>query len=555
MFSAITNHSLKALLVFGLCLGTHNAQARDRGPELDRKIEVCGKRYALWTDSVSDFSRKTRNPFPGYAKILWNPHEALLAKLELIRGAKKTIQISTYIFHPDPSSLAILDELRKAIRNRGVSVQVVVDSSGSLNPSQLNHQDLKSLFFVEPGINPITHQKATVDVVIFNPLFRIKTFLGWIMDNIGQVPLEDRMPGNFDRRMHDKLLLVDSNDRENSRAVLGGRNLTDSYYGVPQIDGETYEDMEILVADVNDENESREDLESTLGMHFKRLICHKSNDWLNPTLTRDIGSKINGASKRLEKKLNLSKHHDALWSGFSRTHLDFGNEIENIRRRVSAVFKDPNRDRDQTIVNGDSIIEQLAAEINRAENTIDIVSPYIYLSDVEKERLINWVKAKPHRRLRIISNSMLTSDNLLAQTLVDTEVAPSLMSASKELDGRIQFYEFGRLDSTDLGGHRYYGKLHAKYAVVDGRIGLVTSSNGDPRSRYLNSEIGMFFDDERLGQDLQNQFNKMKDRSYLWGSSRWEILIHHPKLEGKHVIIQKLKKVYQGILKRFRFFI
>lgn len=542
--------------------------------EIRRKEEVCGKKYVYDMDSMDDYSEKKDPGFPGLSKIISDPHEALLAKLIAIESAQETIDMSTYIFTPDESSFAMLDAMRVAIEKRGVSVNLVVDSLGSLRPTDPNHPELKSLFFVKPGINKITKKLAEVNVVIFMPLFRIKSIASWFGVNFLKIASyfgadeDDPYQGtsiNINRRSHDKILLIDREDKARAVAIVGGRNIGNHYYGIPRIDEETYEDMEILVK--NDPVAKGESsLNSTLGTHFKKLLCHKGNDWLNKTVTRDISDEIEGASWEILNypgvrakytKMRAGRNYPYLKEGLTQGEVRFGNEIENARRATSQVLRDPADPHEVGPMNGNSIMTQFAKLAIGADKTIDIVSPYLYLTTAERDFLKAWLMARPgKRRLRILTNSPLTSDNMMAQALVDTEVVPDMVLSGTytigdrektwdNKDRKARVYEFGRLDAKELGGKGIYGKLHAKYAIIDGKIAVVTSHNGDPRSRILNSEIGFFVSSENIAKDLTAEMDAAIKRSYLWGSPEWQDLINHPVLKTKKNVIQGLQFIFE----------
>ena len=63
-----------------------------------------------------------------------------------------------------------------------------------------------------------------------------------------------------------------------------------------------------------------------------------------------------------------------------------------------------------------------------------------------------------------------------------------------------------------MAGHRTHateqteGTIHAKYAVFDRRISIVGSYNMDPRSRTLNSESAIVFENENLSRQLADMF-------------------------------------------------
>ena len=158
-----------------------------------------------------------------------------------------------------------------------------------------------------------------------------------------------------------------------------------------------------------------------------------------------------------------------------------------------------------------------------------------------------WLAEDPERRIEIVTNSVLTSDNFLAQSIIDLDMAPRLLLSDemRELweadtwegetnpevveseewqqminNPRIRIYQLGRLDSTFLGGDTHYGKLHAKF-ILSEAVGFVGTTNLDYRSRLYNNEMGYFIKGEEFQQSLVDTFEELKRDSYLWGSPEW----------------------------------
>ena len=51
--------------------------------------------------------------------------------------------------------------------------------------------------------------------------------------------------------------------------------------------------------------------------------------------------------------------------------------------------------------------------------------------------------------------------------------------------------------------------LHTKAFLVDGQRGFIGSFNLDPRSAWLNTEMGLLFDDAGLGAELDAEFRHL----------------------------------------------
>ena len=162
-----------------------------------------------------------------------------------------------------------------------------------------------------------------------------------------------------------------------------------------------------------------------------------------------------------------------------------------------------------------------------AKSSIRIVSPYLWLSDDDIAFFKEWLAADSSRVLEVISNSVSTTDNIPAQAMVDTILGPKLVTEVQgtKIAQQIKVYSYGRLDDQALGGTVAYGKLHAKFTIVDGKTAFVGTSNLDPRSRYLNTELGVMFEGKTEGpvaKELTDYFQNLANKSYHWGSEDWK---------------------------------
>ena len=79
-----------------------------------------------------------------------------MARLNLIRGARKSIDIQTYIWAKDDAGMLVLDELVKAAR-RGVQVRILADQLGSLNDPKL--------------LSRLARASVNLHIKLYNPTF------------------------------------------------------------------------------------------------------------------------------------------------------------------------------------------------------------------------------------------------------------------------------------------------------------------------------------------------------------------------------------------------
>jgi hypothetical protein len=223
--------------------------------------------------------------------------------------------------------------------------------------------------------------------------------------------------------------------------------------------------------------------------------------------------------------------------------------------------------------NPNSIMHLLEQSRGRDRSHSRVVSPYLMLARYydsegnllldEAQRMLEWLDEDPDNRYELITNSVLTSDNFPAQSIVDMDMAPRLLLDSEhkaawqssledsELNPelvdsdawrklvnhpQLSVYETGRLDDAYLGGDKHYGKLHSKYIVGDD-FGFIGTANFDYRSRLFNNEMGFFFASPGLREDVIADFELLKSESYLWGSPEWlemrRLLMEQGGIKGK----------------------
>jgi len=107
-------------------------------------------------------------------------------RLELIRGARKTIDLQAYLWCTDEAGFTVADELIAA-KKRGVRVRVIIDFL-NIKPHRAIYKKI---------------QQAGIPLVIYNPP-------QWF--------------GNINKRLHEKVMTVDG-----KHVLLGGANLCSEY--------------------------------------------------------------------------------------------------------------------------------------------------------------------------------------------------------------------------------------------------------------------------------------------------------------------------------------
>jgi len=156
-----------------------------------------------------------------YALILDYGQDALLARLNLIRGAQRSIDVQTYIFDEDDAGHLILDELLAAAR-RGVKVRLLVDQLAALKRVET--------FAALAGAH------TNFEMRVYNPVLG-RAHFGYPMYAWATVCCFRRL----NQRMHTKLIVVDD-----LVGITGGRNYQNDYYDWDA--RYNFRDRDILVA-------------------------------------------------------------------------------------------------------------------------------------------------------------------------------------------------------------------------------------------------------------------------------------------------------------------
>ncbi len=485
--------------------------------------------------------------------------DSLAAKIWMIDNAEYTVDLVYYIFKRDTAGYAILGALCNAVK-RGVDVRIMVDSIGSIHP---NHNELRALetcaeeadFIRDEHGNP-TEIRARVQVVIINALSKVFV--------------------RMNRRAHDKLIVTDGHIADRAIVITGGRNVSVAYHGIHNDgspDPTAYQDVEIILRPNPERSEETETVGDVTSYYYTMLFLHSGNRRLRPLRDeealqwqgdyyahiyrkeRDQAQQSLALVKSLpDFKASLEKMPTYMNEDYRTSWVRLAHELGNLRNPKAVTGVEENLRRNPNSI---QTIKIKITDLVDPSTRYRIVSPYYFVARYYDEdgneifdgvkELHKWLEANPEGSLELVTNSVLTTDNFLTQAVIDMDTAPRLLLSPELLEQwlsslekgefnpelveseawkkminnpRIKIYETGKLDSVLLGGDKHYGKLHAKYIMADG-YGFVGTTNFDYRSRLFNNEMGFYFKDDELYQDLNAVFEELKANSYLWGSPEW----------------------------------
>ena len=145
------------------------------------------------------------------------------------------------------------------------------------------------------------------------------------------------------------------------------------------------------------------------------------------------------------------------------------------------------------------LMKELLPIIQSARNCLEIISPY-FIPGKRGSAILSDLVSKG------VDVSVLT--NSLAATDVAAVHGAYANYRKRLLRNGVKLFElqpFSRQRRISVFGSKG-ASLHTKAFTVDDKTGFVGSFNFDPRSVYLNSEMGVLFEDEKLVAELRQRF-------------------------------------------------
>jgi phosphatidylserine/phosphatidylglycerophosphate/cardiolipin synthase-like enzyme len=385
-------------------------------------------------------------------RLLHADHEAAQARADLIRSATASVETSYYWIGDDRVGAWYVSLLKDAAL-RGVRVRLVVDAA---------HNDL-----------PSEVQRHLVNCGV-----AIREFH----------PHCTGHPSWYNRRMHDKTLIVD--DRH---LVVGSRNIRDSHFGLAELN---YVDRDAYLCG---------DVACQARRYFDCLwMCAE----VRPTDFRETH-----AQQRRQRQAARDNETPFVSSGKSvcpETWLASGCGLAICGRPIDCQFtRDLCTDTcpaacvgflyDPCGIKGEprGITEQLFELFAGARTCIVLETPYFVMSHNLK-RVFAEATARGVR-ITILTNSLASTD----QTTV-----------TAEFHNQKHWLLAHGIEIWELAGPDH---LHAKTVVVDSRTAFVGSYNFDPRSESLNTETGVVVHDPAIAQWVLSSVGEHLRRLYRFG--------------------------------------
>ncbi len=405
----------------------------------------------------------------GRAMVVGDPHLALTSRLDLIDAAETSIDVQYFIWQNDPSGILVIDRLLAAA-DRGVRIRALIDDV-----------QLEGLV---PKINAITRH-PNVEVRIFNP-FSVRFGMQLRLFRLAEFAID----GNrLNHRMHNKLLVAD-----NQAAIMGGRNIGDDYFGLSQ--ERNFIDTDLLLS-----GPIVPELSAGFDVYWNSGWAVPGDELLQLGLS-DV--ELSAVRERIDER--LAEHPDL-------TALVVGDRVESLAAELRlghrlqdarAVLDDPD------VAWGerpDEVADVLTELAEATEERILIVSPYLVLTPplLELGRTLNDRGVE----VKVITNSLASNDVVIAHAAY-ARFRRVILETGTEL------YEFRGDPAIARDDAAEDISLHSKYILFDDDTVFLGSLNLDPRSLYLNTELGVILRSASLVDELTAEFEQLIDADNAW---------------------------------------
>lgn len=399
-------------------------------------------------------------------RIINNGSAALYARIDMIRRAKKSIDMEYFIFNPDTSGKIIMQELAAAAK-RGVKVRVLVDKS-------------MAVFALDEHYAKVLKDNG-VDVKYYNASPAVK---------ISSVQF----------RNHRKLIV-----RDGEEAITGGRNIADEYFNLSK-------EFNFLDRDASVEGEPVKAMGETFDRYWNSSIVETPSEVKPPKKIISGDSKMAGRDEAYYKA-QLSEYNKK--SALANEALVQTPEIKSVLGFLTSYGKEELEKNQKhkcpqiafaTDREGASFKERIHSENynenyrllrkeiakwleTKVKDEVILDSPY-FLNNSKSENIADNLLAS-NKKITIFTNSLASTDAIYVSTVfADTakKYTPNDNFSANIYKGN--FSGESKLYSEEIKNSTW--GTHSKTIVFNDDSFMIGTFNIDNRSNFYNTEMAIF---------------------------------------------------------------
>ena len=419
-----------------------------------------------FADLEAEFAKTHGNEKSGFL-LLENNTEALNWRLALIDEARYSLDIQYYLWYGDDSGRLVMKRVLDAA-GRGVRVRLIADG----------------ILLVGKGENlAALETHPNVELRVFNPLEQ---------NRLRSKKKKQQTLERFNYRMHNKIIVAD-----NRITILGGRNLGNDYFGLNL----TYNFLDLDVLGVGPVAR----LMSGIFDHFW------NSKWVVPGYAyavdppKDLLQKNEIAMNQFLEQSEVLQQFPLERQTWTDRLASLGTQLHpGISSKIYDKLEDEDISHDMTT--------ELPEFTKDTQKEILVNIAYLIPDDEMMTRARNLVEKGV--KFRVITNSLASQD----VPAVNSHYGPMRKPI---LETGIDLYELrpdaeikAEVDTAPVASG--FVGLHAKAAVVDRSRVFIGSFNLDPRSRDLNTEMGILIDSPELGEELAQKIEYLMQPENSW---------------------------------------
>lgn len=401
---------------------------------------------------------------------------ALLSRITLADHAKHSIDLQYYIYKNDATGRLFTQHLLAAA-DRGVRVRLLLDH----NSVDKQVEMLEALDAHE-----------NIEVRLFNP-FRTKR--PSIPSKVAQLLLEGP---RLNRRMHNKSFIVDG-----VVAVIGGRNIGDDYFDAGS--DTRFRDLDLIA------------IGAVVNAASNSFDAYWNSDAAFPLAAFPTahGTKHDTAQLRASLAQDVRQFEDSDYAKAALEELPQGPSADRFGTwfwgPAEFVADSPEKIKSRHDQQALEVGTKVKTLMQSANKDLLLLSPY-FIPGKNGTRLLQ-AHAKRGVRVKVLTNSLASNDEPLVH-------AAYVHYRHDLLESGVELYELRPSPGTEQAATNYGASsgvaLHAKAMVVDDSTVLIGSMNLDPRSRLINTEMGLIVHSAQLARAVTQFFDTAADPANAW---------------------------------------